>query len=88
MTSLNIEAKASRVWCDDENLCVLLYDGRRLFVPLVYFPRLLNATLQQRNKYELSGGGIGIHWDDLDEDINVSGLLMGNRDITNYHNII
>jgi len=87
MTSLNIEAKASKVWFDNENLCVVLYDGRQLFVPLVYFPRLLKATPQQRTHYELSGGGIGIHWDEIDEDISVPGLLMGNRDITNYQNI-
>ena len=85
MTSFNIEAKASTVWCDEKNLCVSLYDGRQLFVPLAYFPRLLQATPQQRNQYELSGGGIGIHWDELDEDISVPGLLMGQKDIINYH---
>ncbi len=88
MTSFSIEAKASKVWCDNENLCVALYDGRQLFVPLAYFPRLLNATPQQRNHYELSGGGTGIHWDDIDEDLSVPGLLMGNRDITNYQNLV
>ena len=88
MTSSNIEAKASKVWCDSENLCVALYDGRQLFVPLAYFPRLLKATPQQRTRYELSGGGTGIHWDELDEDLSVPGLLMGNRDVTNYHNLV
>jgi len=88
MTTLNIEAKASKVWCDNENLCVLLYDGRQLFVPLAYFPRLLNATPQQRSQCEISGGGAGLHWDEIDEDISVSGLLMGNKDITAYHDII
>ena len=88
MTSLHIEAKASKVWFDNENLCVALFDGRQLFVPLVYFPRLLNATPQQRIHYELSGGGTGIHWDEIDEDLSVPGLLMGNRDVTNYKNII
>jgi hypothetical protein len=53
--------------------------GRQLFVPLAYFLRFLNATAaQQRNQYELSGGGMGIHWDEIDEDISVPGLLMGN----------
>jgi hypothetical protein len=88
MNSLNIEAKASKVWCDDENLCVLLHDGRQVFIPLAYFPRLLNATNQQRCRYELSGGGSGIHWDEIDEDISVLGLLMGNRDISTYHSTI
>ena len=88
MTSFNIEAKASNVWCDNDNLCVALYDGRQLFVPLAYFPRLLNATPQQRGHYELSGGGTGIHWDEIDEDLSVPGLLMGNRDMTNYQNLV
>jgi hypothetical protein len=85
MTSLSIEAKASRVWCDNDNLCVALHDGRQLFVPLAYFPRLLKATPQQRTHYELSGGGVGIHWDELDEDISVPSLLIGQKDITSYH---
>jgi hypothetical protein len=87
MTSAGIEAKASKVWFDQENLCVAFYDRRQLFVPLAYFPRLLNATAQQRNQYELSSGGMGIHWDEIDEDISVPGLLMGYRDITNYQNL-
>uniref|UniRef100_UPI004056CE27 DUF2442 domain-containing protein n=1 Tax=Candidatus Electronema sp. TaxID=2698783 RepID=UPI004056CE27 len=68
-------------------MCIAFYDGRQLFVPLAYFSRLLNATAQQRNQYELSGG-MGIHWDEIDEDIRVPGLLMGNRDITNYQDVI
>jgi hypothetical protein len=61
---------------------IQLSDGRQLAVPLPYFPRLLNATPEQRTDYELSGGGTGIHWDQLDEDISVSGLLMGVGDMT------
>ncbi len=85
MNSFHIEAKASNVWCNDENLYIALYDGRQLSVPLAYFPRLLHASPQQRSHYELSGGGIGIHWDEIDEDINVPSLLMGNTDRTKYH---
>ena len=59
-----------------------LADGRRLGVPLAYFPRLLKASPEQRNRYELSGAGSGIHWDELDEDISVEGLLMGIGDQT------
>jgi len=51
-------------------------------VPLAYFPRLLRATPAQRSKCIISGGGKGLHWDDLDEDISVPGLLMGIRDRT------
>ncbi len=88
MTPSSIEAKASKFWFDQENLCIAFYDGRQLIVPLTHFPRLLNATEHQRNQYELSGGGMGIHWDEIDEDISVPGLLMSNRDITNYQNVI
>jgi hypothetical protein len=55
-----------------------------LTVPLAYFPRLLNATSKQLKKYELSGGGSGIHWEELDEDISVEGLLLGRRDQTRH----
>jgi uncharacterized protein YuzE len=74
---------ASKIWFDNDNLWVLLQDGRQLSVPLAYFPRLLNATPEQRREYTISGGGIGLHWDNIDEDISVPSLLMGYRDITN-----
>ncbi len=61
---------------------VTLADGRKLGVPLAYFPRLLAATPEQRLHFELSGGGTGMHWDELDEDISVQGLLMGVGDQT------
>lgn len=53
-----------------------LIDGRKLGVPLAYFPRLLNASSQQCQQYEISGGGSGLHWDQIDEDISVENLLM------------
>jgi hypothetical protein len=56
---------------------VFLSDGRQLGVPLAYFPRLLRATSKQRNQYIISGGGTGLHWDELDEDISVPALLVG-----------
>ena len=67
---------------DSTMMWVSLADGRKLGVPLAYFPRLLGATPEQRLHYELSGGGTGIHWDELDEDISVQGLLMGVGDKT------
>jgi hypothetical protein len=82
MSSLELSVSAEKVWCDDNNLWVSLRDGRQLSVPLAYFPRLLKATPTQRGKCELSGGGVGIHWDELDEDISVPGLLLGQADIT------
>ena len=59
-----------------------LEDGRQLGVPLAYFPRLLNATDAQRENLTISGGGKGLHWDDLDEDISVPSLLAGIGDRT------
>lgn len=71
-----------RVWTDADNLWVELADGRTLGVPLVWFPRLLAATAQQRAEYELSARGI--HWDELDEDISIEGLLAGQGDLTHH----
>ncbi len=70
-------AAAKRVWTDSENLWLELTDGRQLSVPLAYFPRLLHATPEQRTRFVLSGGGTGIHWEEIDEDISVAGLLLG-----------
>ena len=82
MSTLVKSPAASRVWFDDDNMWVHLKDGRQLSVPLTYFPRLLRATPRQRAGYTLSGGGIGIHWDAIDEDISVAGLLAGRGDQT------
>ena len=68
---MNTSAKS--VWFDDNSVWVELVDGRTLGVPLAWFPRLLHARPEQRQKYELTVGGI--HWDELDEDISVAGLL-------------
>ena len=67
---------------DTNMMWVSLADGRKLGVPLAFFPRLLGASTEQRQRYEFSGGGTGIHWDELDEDISVEGLLMGVGDRT------
>ena len=80
MNFLGIESVAVSVWCDNDNLWGKLADGRQLAVPLAYFPRLLHATPDQRAAGELSGGGTGLHWPDLDEDISVHGLLLGRGD--------
>ena len=68
---------AQAVSFDDDSLVVDLADGRRISVPLAWFPRLLHATKKQRARFELLGGGEGIHWPDIDEDVSVEGLLMG-----------
>jgi hypothetical protein len=61
----------------DDTLCVDLSDGRSISVPLAWYPRLLRATPAERKRWRLIGRGLGIHWEDLDEDISVEGLLAG-----------
>ena len=75
---MNTSAKS--VWFDDNSMWVELVDGRTLGIPLAWFPRLLHATPEQQQKYELTVSGI--HWDELDEDISVAGLLAGRGDAT------
>ena len=61
----------------DDTLSVDLMDGRTITVPLVWYPRLLEATPQQRSRWEVCGAGYGIHWPDVDEDLSTEGLLRG-----------
>jgi hypothetical protein len=70
-------ALARRVEVTDHELRVELADGRRLGVPLLWFPRLLSASPEARANFELLGDGEGVHWPDADEDISVAGLLVG-----------
>jgi hypothetical protein len=70
------EAVAVEVSCSDEALSVTLADGRTVSAPLAWFPRLLAATTKQRAKWEFIGGGIGIHWPAIDEDISIGSLLQ------------
>lgn len=61
----------------EDSLVVDLLDGRTIMVPLAWFPRLFNATTEQRAHWRLSGAGFGIHWPELDEDLSTEGLLRG-----------
>ncbi len=61
----------------DDVLVVDLLDGRTISVPLVWYPRLLSATALQRANWRVAGGGFGIHWPDVDEDLSTEGLLRG-----------
>jgi hypothetical protein len=65
---------------DEHTMWVELTDGRTLGVPLAWFPRLLRATLVERNQVELTR--VGLHWEAIDEDISIAGLLAGRGDIT------
>ena len=73
------EPRAMQVAVTDDELTVHLIDGRRVSAPLVWFPRLLHATTDQRNDWELIGEGEGIHWPQVDEDLSVAGILRGTR---------
>jgi hypothetical protein len=68
---------AEKVTVTNDTLSVDLSDGRTIAVPLAWFPRLLHATSRERNNWRLIGKGHGIHWEELDEDISVEGLLAG-----------
>ncbi|MCH7988040.1 MAG: DUF2442 domain-containing protein [Planctomycetes bacterium] len=70
-------ALAKSVDFDDEMMHVTLTDGRRLSVPLVWSPILSQATPEQRANYEIGGGGIALHWPELDEDLSIAGLMAG-----------
>lgn len=69
--------KAGDLTVTKDTLSVDLSDGRTISVPLAWFPRLLHATQEERKNWRVIGKGHGIHWEDLDEDISVEGLLAG-----------
>jgi len=72
-----LEPMASDVWFDSVMMHIRLLDGREISVPLEWFPKLRDATEAERKKWRLIGKGIGIHWEELDEDISVDALLKG-----------
>jgi len=72
---MSISVRATRVHFDEDSLWVDLSDGRTLGVPLAWFPRLLHSTAEQREQVRISSRGL--HWEALDEDISIAGLLAG-----------
>ena len=79
MTTSELTAglKVRQVSFTEDLLNVALEDGRTISVPLAWFPRLLHASKEQRAHWEVSAGGYGIHWPELDEDLSTEGLLRG-----------
>jgi hypothetical protein len=69
--------RAVKVKVTRDELLLDLVDGRRLAVPIAWYPRLAHATAKQRSNFRLTGGGVGIHWPAVDEDLSVEGLLQG-----------
>jgi hypothetical protein len=72
-----VSALAKNVAFDEDMMQVTFADGRVLSVPLVWFPTLHKATPEQRQQYEIGGGGVSLHWPKLDEDLSIAGLMAG-----------
>lgn len=77
ISALKIDERVEAVYFTKDALVVDLMDGRTIFVPLVWYPKLLKATRKQRIHWEICGGGYGIHWPEIDEDLSTEGLLRG-----------
>ncbi|MGC1273145.1 MAG: DUF2442 domain-containing protein [Planctomycetaceae bacterium] len=75
--ALAADERVADVKFTKDSLSVALRDGRTIAVPLTWYPRLLDATATQRRNWRIAGGGYGIHWPDLDEDLSTEGLLRG-----------
>jgi hypothetical protein len=75
--AVSADERVKDVKVGEDSLIVDLMDGRAISVPLAWYPRLMNATAAQRNHWEVCGGGFGIHWPEIDEDLSTEGLLRG-----------
>ena len=75
--ALGADERVAGVEITDDALSVALKDGRVISVPLAWYPRLLDATSAERRNWKIAGGGYGIHWPDIDEDLSTEGLLRG-----------
>ncbi|MEM9883520.1 MAG: DUF2442 domain-containing protein [Planctomycetota bacterium] len=71
------DERVADVSFDDDRMSVDLKDGRTITVPLAWYPRLLSGTPAQRENWSVAGGGFGLYWPDLDEDLSTEGLLRG-----------
>jgi len=75
--ALTADERVTDVKITKDTLRVALRDGRIIIVPLAWYHRLFNATSSERNNWQVAGGGYGIHWPDIDEDLSTEGLLRG-----------
>lgn len=75
--ALSADERVATVYLTDDNITVDLMDGRTTSVPLVWYPRLLAASPAQRSNWQICGGGYGLHWPDIDEDLSTEGMLRG-----------
>jgi hypothetical protein len=76
-STFNPGERVSGVSFTEDSLSVSLRDGRKISVPLTWYPKLLHATPEQRNNWKVAGAGYGIHWPEIDEDLSTEGLLRG-----------
>ncbi|MFZ4677487.1 MAG: DUF2442 domain-containing protein [Nodosilinea sp.] len=75
--AIRVDERVKDVHFTEDTISVDLIDGRSITVPLVWYPRLLNAAPEQLAQWEVCGGGYGIHWEALDEDLSTEGMLRG-----------
>ena len=75
--AIRADERVKAVCFTEDTISVDLMDGRTITVPLAWYPRLLNALPEQRTKWEVCGGGYGIHWEEIDEDLSTEGMLRG-----------
>jgi hypothetical protein len=75
--AIKTDERVKYVSFTEESIRVDLMDGRTITVPIIWYPRLSNATPKQRTQWEICGGGYGIHWEEIDEDLSTEGMLRG-----------
>jgi Protein of unknown function (DUF2442) len=75
--AIRADERVQNVYFTEDTISVDLMDGRTITVPLVWYPRLLAATPEKREQWQVAGGGYGIHWEEIDEDLSTEGLLRG-----------
>jgi hypothetical protein len=75
--AIQADERVENISFTEDTISVDLMDGRVITVPLAWYPRLLKATPDQQLNWEICGGGYGIHWDDIDEDLSTEGMLRG-----------
>ena len=75
--ALAADERVAEVEITEDTLTVALMDGRTISVPLAWYPRLAKATKSQRENWQIAGGGYGLHWPEIDEDLSTEGLLRG-----------
>lgn len=76
-SAIRTDERVKDVSFTEDSIAVDLMDGRTITVPLVWYPRLLNATPDQRATWQVCGGGFGLHWEEIDEDLSTEGMLRG-----------